>query len=65
MSETLIGLLHPGEMGAAVAACLTGRGYQVLRVPAGRGPAPRPGPLQRWPRPTASGPSAAFILKVC
>jgi 3-hydroxyisobutyrate dehydrogenase-like beta-hydroxyacid dehydrogenase len=39
MSEMLIGLLHPGEMGAAVAACLTGRGYQVLWVPAGRGPA--------------------------
>ena len=39
MSETLIGLLHPGEMGAAVAACLTGRGYRVLWVPAGRGPA--------------------------
>jgi 3-hydroxyisobutyrate dehydrogenase-like beta-hydroxyacid dehydrogenase len=39
MSETLIGLLHPGEMGAAVAGCLTGRGYQVLWVPAGRGPA--------------------------
>jgi 3-hydroxyisobutyrate dehydrogenase-like beta-hydroxyacid dehydrogenase len=39
MSETLIGLLHPGEMGAAAAACLTGRGYQVLWVPAGRGPA--------------------------
>jgi 3-hydroxyisobutyrate dehydrogenase-like beta-hydroxyacid dehydrogenase len=41
MSETLIGLLHPGEMGAAVAACLTGRGYQVLWAPAGRGPATR------------------------
>jgi 3-hydroxyisobutyrate dehydrogenase-like beta-hydroxyacid dehydrogenase len=41
MSETLIGLLHPGEMGAAVAACLTGRGYRVLWVPAGRGPATR------------------------
>ena len=39
MSETLIGLLHPGEMGAAVAACLTGRGYQVLWVPTGRSPA--------------------------
>jgi 3-hydroxyisobutyrate dehydrogenase-like beta-hydroxyacid dehydrogenase len=35
MSEMLIGLLHPGEMGAAVAGCLTGRGYQVLWVPAG------------------------------
>ena len=41
MSETLIGLLHPGEMGAAVAACLTRRGYQVLWVPAGRGPVTR------------------------
>jgi 3-hydroxyisobutyrate dehydrogenase-like beta-hydroxyacid dehydrogenase len=41
MSETLIGLLHPGEMGAAVAGCLTGRGYQVLWVPAGRSPATR------------------------
>jgi hypothetical protein len=41
MSETIIGLLHPGEMGAAVAACLTGRGDQVLWVPAGRGPATR------------------------
>jgi 3-hydroxyisobutyrate dehydrogenase-like beta-hydroxyacid dehydrogenase len=39
MSEMLIGLLHPGEMGAAVAACLTGRGYQVLWAPAGRSPA--------------------------
>jgi 3-hydroxyisobutyrate dehydrogenase-like beta-hydroxyacid dehydrogenase len=39
MSETLIGLLHPGEMGAAVAGCLAGRGYQVLWVPAGRSPA--------------------------
>jgi 3-hydroxyisobutyrate dehydrogenase-like beta-hydroxyacid dehydrogenase len=39
MSWTLIGLLHPGEMGAAVAVCLTGRGYQVLWVPAGRSPA--------------------------
>jgi 3-hydroxyisobutyrate dehydrogenase-like beta-hydroxyacid dehydrogenase len=39
MSETLIGLLHPGEMGAAVASCLTVRGYQVLGMPAGRSPA--------------------------
>jgi len=39
MSETLIGLLHPGEMGAAVAACLAGRGHQVLWLPAGRSPA--------------------------
>jgi NAD binding domain of 6-phosphogluconate dehydrogenase len=39
MSERLIGLLYPGGMGAAVATCLTGRGYQVLWVPAERSPA--------------------------
>jgi hypothetical protein len=39
MSEMLIGLLHPGEMGAAVAGCLTGCGHQVLWVPTGRSPA--------------------------
>jgi len=35
----VIGVLHPGEMGAAVAACLAGRGHQVLWAPGGRGPA--------------------------
>ena len=30
MGDTVIGLLHPGEMGAAVAGCLTARGFQVL-----------------------------------
>jgi 3-hydroxyisobutyrate dehydrogenase-like beta-hydroxyacid dehydrogenase len=39
MHPTTIGLLHPGEMGAAVGACLTGRGHQVLWAAAGRGPA--------------------------
>ena len=39
MADTVIGLLHPGEMGAAVAACLTGRGHQVSWASAGRGPA--------------------------
>jgi 3-hydroxyisobutyrate dehydrogenase-like beta-hydroxyacid dehydrogenase len=39
VAESVIGLLHPGEMGAAVAGCLTGRGHQVLWVPAGRSPA--------------------------
>jgi 3-hydroxyisobutyrate dehydrogenase-like beta-hydroxyacid dehydrogenase len=39
MSDAVIGLLHPGEMGAAVGACLTGRGYMVLWVPEGRSPA--------------------------
>jgi 3-hydroxyisobutyrate dehydrogenase-like beta-hydroxyacid dehydrogenase len=36
MGDATVGLLHPGEMGAAVGACLTGRGYVVLWVPEGR-----------------------------
>jgi 3-hydroxyisobutyrate dehydrogenase-like beta-hydroxyacid dehydrogenase len=38
VDETVIGVLHPGEMGAAVARCLTGRGHTVLWASAGRGP---------------------------
>jgi 3-hydroxyisobutyrate dehydrogenase-like beta-hydroxyacid dehydrogenase len=34
-----IGLLHPGEMGAAVGGCLTGAGHTVLWASAGRSPA--------------------------
>ncbi|MGO8892045.1 MAG: DUF1932 domain-containing protein [Streptosporangiaceae bacterium] len=34
-----VGLLHPGEMGAAVGQCLAGAGHQVLWVPEGRGAA--------------------------
>ena len=37
MSEITIGLLHPGEMGAAVGKCLAGAGHRVLWVPEGRG----------------------------
>ncbi len=38
MTEPIvIGLLHPGEMGAAVGRCLAGRGHQVLWASAGRG----------------------------
>jgi 3-hydroxyisobutyrate dehydrogenase-like beta-hydroxyacid dehydrogenase len=36
MGDITIGLLHPGQMGAAVGQCLTGAGYQVLWAPAGR-----------------------------
>jgi len=32
-----MGLLHPGEMGAAVGRCLTGAGYEVLWASEGRG----------------------------
>jgi 3-hydroxyisobutyrate dehydrogenase-like beta-hydroxyacid dehydrogenase len=37
-SAFVIGLLHPGEMGAAVGRCLTGAGYSVLWASDGRGP---------------------------
>ncbi|HYZ53064.1 MAG TPA: NAD(P)-binding domain-containing protein [Streptosporangiaceae bacterium] len=37
--RTIVGLLHPGEMGAAVGRCLTGSGYTVLWASQGRGPA--------------------------
>jgi 3-hydroxyisobutyrate dehydrogenase-like beta-hydroxyacid dehydrogenase len=36
MGELTIGLLHPGEMGAAVGQCLTAGGHEVLWVPEGR-----------------------------
>ena len=39
MGDPVIGLLHPGEMGAAVAGCLTARGHDVRWVSGGRGPA--------------------------
>jgi 3-hydroxyisobutyrate dehydrogenase-like beta-hydroxyacid dehydrogenase len=37
-SATVIGLLHPGEMGAAVGRCLTAAGHTVLWASEGRGP---------------------------
>jgi len=36
MGDVTIGLLHPGEMGAAVGQCLAGAGHRVLWVPEGR-----------------------------
>jgi 3-hydroxyisobutyrate dehydrogenase-like beta-hydroxyacid dehydrogenase len=39
VSETVIGVLHPGEMGAAVGRCLTSNGHPVLWASEGRGPA--------------------------
>jgi 3-hydroxyisobutyrate dehydrogenase-like beta-hydroxyacid dehydrogenase len=35
-SSSVIGLLHPGEMGAAVGRCLTGAGHEVLWASEGR-----------------------------
>ena len=39
MGEVTVGLLHPGEMGAAVGRCLAAAGHRVLWVPDGRSPA--------------------------
>jgi 3-hydroxyisobutyrate dehydrogenase-like beta-hydroxyacid dehydrogenase len=39
MSDTTVGLLHPGEMGAAIGQCLAAAGHRVLWVPDGRSPA--------------------------
>jgi 3-hydroxyisobutyrate dehydrogenase-like beta-hydroxyacid dehydrogenase len=39
VSTHVIGLLHPGEMGAAVGRCLTSRGHMVLWASEGRSPA--------------------------
>src|SRR5260370_14466823 len=36
--RSVIGLLHPGEMGSAVGRCLIGRDYRVLWASHGRGP---------------------------
>jgi len=41
MSDRTIGLLHPGEMGAAVGQCLTAAGHRVLWIPEGRSAATR------------------------
>ncbi len=38
MDKTVIGVLHPGEMGTTVGACLTQRGLTVLWASAGRSP---------------------------
>jgi 3-hydroxyisobutyrate dehydrogenase-like beta-hydroxyacid dehydrogenase len=38
MHEATVGLLHPGEMGAAVGRCLVAAGHRVLWVPEGRSP---------------------------
>ena len=69
MGDTVIGLLHPGEMGAAVAGCLTARGHDVRWVSGGRGPqtaarAGRAGLADAGTVTTLAG-QAAIILSVC
>jgi len=41
MSKVTVGLLHPGEMGAAVGRCLAAAGHEVLWTDQGRSPATR------------------------
>lgn len=41
MAKLTVGLLHPGEMGSAVGACLTSVGLEVLWLPKGRSPSTR------------------------
>jgi 3-hydroxyisobutyrate dehydrogenase-like beta-hydroxyacid dehydrogenase len=41
MAEATVGLLHPGEMGAALGAVLQGRGHRVLWASSGRSAASR------------------------
>jgi len=41
MSDVTVGLLHPGEMGAAVGQCLVAGGHAVLWAAEGRSPATR------------------------
>jgi 3-hydroxyisobutyrate dehydrogenase-like beta-hydroxyacid dehydrogenase len=38
VNKAVIGLLHPGDMGAAIGQCLAARGHEVLWASAGRGP---------------------------
>jgi 3-hydroxyisobutyrate dehydrogenase-like beta-hydroxyacid dehydrogenase len=64
----VIGLLHPGEMGAAVGACLVTAGHTVLWDPAKRSPATadRAGAAGLTPAPLASITSRAeVIMSVC
>jgi 3-hydroxyisobutyrate dehydrogenase-like beta-hydroxyacid dehydrogenase len=69
MGDTVIGLLHPGEMGAAVAGCLTARGHQVRWASQGRGPATAARAAQAGLADagtiTALAAQAGIILSVC
>jgi 3-hydroxyisobutyrate dehydrogenase-like beta-hydroxyacid dehydrogenase len=69
MGDMVIGLLHPGEMGAAVAGCLTARGHQVRWASQGRGPATAARAAQAGLADagtiTALAGQAGIILSVC
>jgi 3-hydroxyisobutyrate dehydrogenase-like beta-hydroxyacid dehydrogenase len=68
-TAAVVGLLHPGEMGAAVGRCLTDAGHRVLWASEGRGPDTAARARQagltdvRTPRRMAA--EAEIILSVC
>lgn len=65
----VIALLHPGEMGTAIGACLRARGHRVLWVSAGRGAATREraarAGLEECDTLGAALPIADFAVSVC
>jgi 3-hydroxyisobutyrate dehydrogenase-like beta-hydroxyacid dehydrogenase len=65
----MIGLLHPGEMGAALGRCLTSRGHTVLWASEGRSPATqaraKAAGLTDARTIAAVGGQAEIILSVC
>jgi 3-hydroxyisobutyrate dehydrogenase-like beta-hydroxyacid dehydrogenase len=64
-----IGLLHPGEMGAAFGAALHEHGHEVLWVPQGRSPATADRARDAGLEPAASVPELAarveLVLSIC
>jgi 3-hydroxyisobutyrate dehydrogenase-like beta-hydroxyacid dehydrogenase len=66
---SVIGLLHPGEMGAAVGRCLTGAGHTVLWASEGRGPQTaaraRAGGLKDAGTPAEVADHADIIFSIC
>lgn len=69
MTQDAIALLHPGEMGAAVGACLVAAGRRVLWVADGRSPATAAraaaAGLVACPRLGAALDAAGIVLSIC
>jgi 3-hydroxyisobutyrate dehydrogenase-like beta-hydroxyacid dehydrogenase len=69
MAPNGVTLLHPGEMGAAVGGCLSGRGLRVLWVSAGRTPATRAraraSALEEMPRLGNALEASDIVLSIC
>jgi 3-hydroxyisobutyrate dehydrogenase-like beta-hydroxyacid dehydrogenase len=69
MALKAVTLLHPGEMGAAVGACLSERGLRVLWVSEGRSPATRAraraSALEEMRRLENALEATAIVLSIC